>query len=67
MKFTFLSNLILETFKSAYGTNKFIYTTDFCNIYEAYPHFEDRFNERYLGYSNKERYTKMARATRCII
>lgn len=61
MKFNSLSNIITEIFKSANGINKLITSTKFCNIYEAYPHFEDRFHERYLGYSAQELSLKMVK------
>jgi hypothetical protein len=58
--FTELSNLILETYK--FTSNKYIGSTNKCNVYWSFPHFEDQVKSRYFNYSTEDLKEKIFRA-----
>jgi hypothetical protein len=50
--FNEISNIITETFNyKNYSSNRYIGTTNKCNVYWSYPHFEDQLKSRYFEYS----------------
>jgi hypothetical protein len=42
-------SLITETYNyKNYSSNKYLGTTNKCNVYWSYPHFEDQLKSRYM-------------------
>jgi hypothetical protein len=58
-----LSNILVETFNyKNYSSNRWIGTTNKCNVYWSYPHFEDQLQARYFEYSANDVKEKIFRS-----
>jgi hypothetical protein len=64
MKYTTLVNIIIETYTSQNlrGTNLWLGTNNFVNVYKSYPHFDDQFKDRYYGFTIQELNIKLVRS-----
>lgn len=49
MKYISLANIIIEAYTShdLHGTNTWLGTNNFVNVYTSYPHFDSQFKDRY--------------------
>ena len=54
MKYTTLANIIIEAYNShdLHGTNIWLGTNNFVNVYKSYPHFDSQFKDRYYRIFN---------------
>lgn len=54
MKYTTLANIIIEAYisQNLRGTNLWLGTNNFVNVYTSYPHFNDQFKDRYYRFFN---------------